>query len=41
MRERSFFKQNKRYKKETKKERKNEDTGTIIKQKKENPRMLS
>ena len=38
---RSFFEQNKRYKKETKKERKNNDRGTIIKQKKENPRMVS
>ena len=36
-----IFKQNKRYKKETKKERKNNDRGTIIKQKKENPRMVS
>jgi len=41
MRGRSFFEQNKRYKKETKKERKNNDRGTIIKQKKENPRMVS
>jgi len=41
MRGRSFFEQNKRYKKETKKEIKNNDRGTIIKQKKENPRMVS